>query len=99
MEDERFFKKIYTNYLSIYHQVNTRKQIKAGIIGGTGYTGGELIRFAQSSNAELSFVTSYFNVGKKTKRRIWHQDLIGEIDLEFIDNSYRCRCLFLALIS
>jgi N-acetyl-gamma-glutamyl-phosphate reductase len=40
--------------------------IKAGIIGGTGYTGGELIRLLLNHpNAELSFVTSYSNVGKK----------------------------------
>jgi N-acetyl-gamma-glutamyl-phosphate reductase len=40
--------------------------IKAGIIGGTGYTGGELIRLLLNHpNAELAFVTSYSNVGKK----------------------------------
>ena len=70
--------------------------IKAGIIGGTGYTGGELIRLLLNHpNAELSFVTSYSNVGKKVTDL--HQDLIGEIDLEFIDNSTDADVLFLAL--
>ena len=42
--------------------------IKAGIIGGTGYTGGELIRLLLNHpNAELSFVTSYSNVGKNNR--------------------------------
>ncbi|MGC4072289.1 MAG: hypothetical protein QM760_07195 [Nibricoccus sp.] len=63
-----------------------KTMIKAGIIGGTGYTGGELIRLLLNHpNAELAFVTSYSNVGKKVTDL--HQDLIGEIDLEFIDNS------------
>ncbi len=71
--------------------------IKAGIIGGTGYTGGELIcLLLNHPNAELSFVTSYSNVGKKVTDL--HQDLIGEIDLEFIDNSTDASmCFFLAL--
>ena len=70
--------------------------IKAGIIGGTGYTGGELIRLLLNHpNVELSFVTSYSNVGKKVTDL--HQDLIGEIDLEFIDNSTDADVLFLAL--
>lgn len=70
--------------------------IKAGIIGGTGYTGGELIRLLLNHpNVELSFVTSYSNVGKKVSDL--HQDLLGEIDLKFIDNSTNADVLFLAL--
>ena len=70
--------------------------IKVGIIGGTGYTGGELIRLLlHHPYAELSFVTSASNVGKKVSDI--HQDLVGEIDMEFIENSTDAEVLFLAL--
>lgn len=70
--------------------------IKVGIIGGTGYTGGELIRLLlHHPYAELSFVTSASNVGKKVSDI--HQDLVGEIDMEFIENSTDADVLFLAL--
>ena len=70
--------------------------IKAGIIGGTGYTGGELIRLLlHHPHAELAFVTSASNVGKKVSDL--HQDLLGEIDMEFIENSTDADVLFLAL--
>lgn len=70
--------------------------IKAGIIGGTGYTGGELIRLLlHHPHVELAFVTSASNVGKKVSD--FHQDLFGEIDMEFIENSTDADVLFLAL--
>ena len=73
-----------------------RIMIKVGIIGGTGYTGGELIRLLlHHPYAELSFVTSASNVGKKVSDI--HQDLVGEIDMEFIENSTDAEVLFLAL--
>ena len=46
-EDVRGFSKIFGNQTMIYHQVKEAtngNKIKAGIIGGAGYTGGELIR-------------------------------------------------------
>jgi N-acetyl-gamma-glutamyl-phosphate reductase len=59
-----------------------RKQIKVGIIGGAGYTGGELIRLLiHHPNVELSFVNSRSNAGKNISSI--HQDLIGETDLSF----------------
>ncbi len=59
--------------------------IKAGIIGGAGYTGGEAIRILlRHPSCELSFVTSRSQVGKKLSEI--HSDLIGETDTTFSDN-------------
>lgn len=57
-------------------------QIKAGIIGGAGYTGGELIRIlVNHPNVQISFVQSKSNAGNLLSKV--HEDLVGEIDLEF----------------
>lgn len=56
--------------------------IKAGIIGGAGYTGGELIRLLSGHpGAATSFIHSRSNAGKPVQSI--HQDLIGETDLRF----------------
>ncbi len=56
--------------------------IKAGIIGGAGYTGGELIRLLSGHpGAVTSFIHSRSNAGKPVQTI--HQDLIGETDLRF----------------
>jgi N-acetyl-gamma-glutamyl-phosphate reductase len=56
--------------------------IKAGIIGGAGYTGGELIRLLIHHPAiHISFIHSRSNVGKSVQSV--HQDLIGDTDLVF----------------
>ena len=56
--------------------------IKAGIIGGAGYTGGELIRLLiNHPEVEISFIHSRSNAGKPI--HTVHQDLLGETDLEF----------------
>ncbi len=58
--------------------------IKAGIIGGAGYTAGELIRLIKGHKMiSLDFVFSTSNAGNKIS--VIHQDLIGEIDLYFTD--------------
>ncbi len=57
-------------------------QIKAGIIGGAGYTGGELIRILINHPAvNIAFVQSNSNAGKP----LWnvHEDLVGETDIIF----------------
>ena len=60
------------------------KAIKIGIMGGAGYTGGELIRLlVHHPNASISFVHSRSNAGKPISSI--HQDLIGEIKLHFSD--------------
>lgn len=56
--------------------------IKAGIIGGAGYTGGELIRILLNHPAaEISFVHSRSNAGKPLYTT--HQDLLGQTALNF----------------
>ncbi len=56
--------------------------IKVGIIGGAGYTGGELIRLlVNHPNAELSFIHSRSNAGQPLYKV--HQDLVGETELKF----------------
>ncbi len=60
--------------------------IKAGIIGGAGYTAGELIRLLiNHPKVSLDFVFSTSNAGNKVIDI--HQDLIGEIDLCFTDKT------------
>jgi len=59
--------------------------IKAGIIGGAGYTGGELIRLLiNHPGAEVTFIHSRSNAGKPV--HTVHQDLVGETALKFTDN-------------
>lgn len=61
------------------------KQIKAGIIGGAGYTGGELMRLlVHHPNVTISFAFSRSNGGKKVSAV--HTDLIGDTDLIFTDD-------------
>jgi N-acetyl-gamma-glutamyl-phosphate reductase len=57
-------------------------KIKAGIIGGAGYTGGELIRLLiNHSGVELSFIQSSSNAGNNLGEV--HGDLAGETELSF----------------
>lgn len=57
--------------------------IKAGIIGGAGYTAGELTRLLLNHpEVELKWMSSTSNAGNRVDSV--HQGLIGETDLEFI---------------
>ncbi|WP_440272157.1 hypothetical protein, partial [Escherichia coli] len=57
-------------------------KIKIGIIGGAGYTGGELIRILLNHpGVDISFVHSRSNAGKPVSHV--HQDLAGETELKF----------------
>ncbi len=57
-------------------------KIKAGIVGGAGYTGGELIRLLiHHPYVAVSFIHSRSNAGNLISAV--HQDLIGDTDLEF----------------
>ena len=59
-------------------------KIKVGVVGGAGYTGGELIRIMLNHpEAELTFVHSSSNGGKPFHKV--HRDLIGETALTFTD--------------
>lgn len=58
--------------------------IKVGIIGGSGYTAGELIRILMfHPNAQLDFVYSTTNAGKPLS--VAHHDLLGDIEMNFTD--------------
>jgi N-acetyl-gamma-glutamyl-phosphate reductase len=58
------------------------KKIKAGIIGGAGYTGGEMIRLLiNHPNVTLSFVHSRSNAGNPLYAV--HADLLGETEQTF----------------
>ena len=60
--------------------------IKAGIIGGAGYTAGELIRLLiNHPDVEIKWVNSSSNAGNRVDAV--HQGLIGETDLEFTANT------------
>jgi len=64
--------------------MSANKNIRAGIIGGAGYTGGELIRLLiHHPDVSVSFINSRSNAGKHVQSV--HQDLIGETDLKFTD--------------
>ena len=58
--------------------------IKAGIMGGAGYTGGELIRILLNHpHVNIRFVHSKSNAGKPV--HAVHQDLVGSTSLVFAD--------------
>ncbi|WP_430972196.1 N-acetyl-gamma-glutamyl-phosphate reductase [Sunxiuqinia rutila] len=57
--------------------------IQVGIIGGAGYTAGELIRILLNHpQAEIAFVQSSSNGGNPVTNV--HRDLLGETDLQFV---------------
>ena len=60
------------------------KNIKVGIVGGAGYTAGELIRILLNHpNAEIVFVQSSSNKGNPI--HAVHKDLLGESNLTFTE--------------
>ncbi len=60
----------------------TTKNIRIGIVGGAGYTAGELIRILMyHPNAELKYIQSSSNNGQPVASI--HRDLVGETDLKF----------------
>ncbi len=61
------------------------KNIQVGIIGGAGYTGGELIRLLiHHPQVTVSFIHSRSQAGKPVAAT--HQDLFGDTDLQFTDD-------------
>ena len=73
------------------------KNIKVGIIGGAGYTAGELIRLLiNHPKTEINFVFSTSNAGNKISSI--HQDLEGDLDMKFTDTiNPNVNVLFLCL--
>ena len=60
-------------------------KVKVGIIGGAGYTGGELLRLLiNHPHVEIAFINSKSNAGNPISKV--HADLIGETDLQFSDD-------------
>lgn len=59
-------------------------KLKVGILGGAGYTGGELLRLlVLHPHVELAFVHSKSQAGKPVSDV--HTDLVGELSLRFTD--------------
>lgn len=57
--------------------------IKAGIVGGAGYTGGELVRLLiHHPEVEIAFVQSRSQAGQELSNH--HPDLLGETELKFV---------------
>jgi N-acetyl-gamma-glutamyl-phosphate reductase len=64
------------------------KKINVGIIGGAGYTGGELARvLLNHDGVELTFVQSRSQAGKKLAQL--HTDLLGVTALTFVDGTLK----------
>lgn len=64
------------------------KKIKASIIGGAGYTGGETIRLLLNHpNVDLTSVHSRSNAGNPLYAV--HEDLIGETEIKFTDTIHQ----------
>ncbi|MEP2667634.1 MAG: N-acetyl-gamma-glutamyl-phosphate reductase [Cyclobacteriaceae bacterium] len=72
-------------------------KIKAGIVGGAGYTGGETLRLlVNHPNVEIAFVQSRSQAGKKVAEL--HRDLLGDCDLIFSDtHQHEVDVVFLCL--
>ncbi|HWD88388.1 MAG TPA: N-acetyl-gamma-glutamyl-phosphate reductase [Mucilaginibacter sp.] len=62
-------------------------KIRAGIVGGAGYTGGEMLRIlVNHPNVEIAFVHSNSNAGNYVYEV--HTDLFGDTDLRFGSDLY-----------
>ena len=58
------------------------QKVKIGIVGGAGYTGGELLRvLLRHPNAHIAFVHSTSSAGELVSKV--HADLVGDTDLKF----------------
>jgi len=77
--------------------VNRQSKIRAGIIGGAGYTGGELTRLLLiHPGVTVSFIHSRSHAGEPVYKV--HQDLLGETEIQFTDDiSNDIDVLFLCL--
>jgi N-acetyl-gamma-glutamyl-phosphate reductase len=63
--------------------MNKMQNVNIGIIGGAGYTGGELLRvLLRHPNAHISFVHSTSSAGELVSKV--HADLVGDTDLKFV---------------
>ncbi|MEE2730996.1 MAG: N-acetyl-gamma-glutamyl-phosphate reductase [Pseudomonadota bacterium] len=79
--------------------MNQGAKLKIGIVGGTGYTGVELLRLlVQHPNVELTAVTSRSEAGQDV--HALYPNLRGHLDLQFsqpdLDNLSQCDLVFFA---
>ncbi|MBA55311.1 MAG: N-acetyl-gamma-glutamyl-phosphate reductase [Pseudomonadales bacterium] len=79
--------------------MNQGAKLKIGIVGGTGYTGVELLRLlVQHPNVELTAVTSRSEAGQDV--HALYPNLRGHVDLQFsqpdVDNLSQCDLVFFA---
>jgi N-acetyl-gamma-glutamyl-phosphate reductase len=76
---------------------STYKHIRAGIVGGAGYTGGEMLRILiNHPNVEIVFVHSNSNAGNHVYDV--HTDLFGDTELKFAaELAYNVDVLFLCV--
>ncbi|MDR1129576.1 MAG: N-acetyl-gamma-glutamyl-phosphate reductase [Prevotellaceae bacterium] len=73
-----------------------RNKLKIGIVGGAGYTAGELLRILMNHPcADVEFVYSTSNPGKAVS--CIHTDLLGETDLCFTNELKPVDVLFMCL--
>src|SRR5688572_12773974 len=73
-----------------------QNKIRVGIIGGAGYTGGELIRLLLNHPyAELAFAHSKSNAGNPVGSV--HRDLEGETKIKFTDTLQSSDVIFLCM--
>ena len=71
-------------------------RIKIGIVGGAGYTAGELIRILLNHpQADLTFVHSSSQAGRPLHSV--HRDLLGETEMKFTDTVVSVDVIFLCL--
>lgn len=71
-------------------------KIKAGIVGGTGFTAGELLRIlCYHPQVEISFITSSSLQGYAVHEV--HHDLFGDTDLKFENLAQPANVIFLCL--
>ncbi len=77
--------------------IELTSKIKAGIVGGAGYTGGEMLRILiNHPNVEIVFVHSNSNAGNHVYDV--HTDLFGDTALQFTDQlAYNIDVLFLCV--
>jgi N-acetyl-gamma-glutamyl-phosphate reductase len=77
-------------------KTQTETKVRVGIIGGAGYTGGELIRILiHHPGTTLAFIHSRSHAGKFLHEI--HADLVGETEEKFSDKFEEAEVLFLCV--
>jgi N-acetyl-gamma-glutamyl-phosphate reductase len=76
--------------------MNSTKKPTVGIIGGGGYTAGELLRIlVHHPGVEMAFVQSESQAG--TVLHAVHTDLVGDTDLVFTNEAGEADVIFLCM--